>query len=87
MKKAFKAIITLSIAAMMLLSSVAIVTAEEVTEPEDEIVITAAEDGDSDSSRAYQLVWKYKVENGHLYKRRWNATLGIWYDANWILVY
>lgn len=87
MKKAFKAIATLSIAAMMLFSSVAIVAAEEVTEPDDEIVITAVQDGDSDSSKAYQLVWKYKYQNGHVYKRRWNATLGIWYDADWILVY
>ncbi len=87
MKNAFKAIITISLAAMMMFSTVAIVSAKEVNEPKDEIVITAAQDGDSDSSKAYQLVWKYKVENGHLYKRRWNATLGQWYDTNWILVY
>lgn len=87
MKKTFKAIITLSIAVMMLFSSVAIVTAGEVTEPKDEIVITAAQDGDSDSSKAYQLVWRYKSDGTHLWKRRWNATLGQWYDPDWILVY
>ena len=85
MKKVYKAIISLSIATIMLFSSVAVVTAEEVTEPADEVVVTTAQDGDS--SKAYQLVWKYKYENNHLYKRRWNATLGQWYDPDWILVY
>ena len=87
MRKAFKAIVALSIAAIMLLSSVAIVAAEEVTEPEDEDVITEAQGGDPDSPMAYQLVWKYKEDYGHLWKRRWNATLGAWYDPDWILVY
>lgn len=85
MKKAFKAIVTLSIAVMMLLSSIVIATAEEVTEPKEEIVITAAQE--SDSSKAYQLVWKFKSDGTHLWKRRWNATLGQWYDPDWILVY
>lgn len=86
MKKAFKAIVTLSIAAMMLFTSISFVAAEDITEPDDEIVITVAQGGDPDSPIAYQLVWKYKEENGHLYRRRWNMTLGAWYDPNWILV-
>ncbi len=86
MKKALKAIITLSLAIMMLFSSVAFATAREVNEPEDEIVISEAQGGDPDSPMAYQLVWKFKESNGHLYKRRWNMTLGIWYDPEWILV-
>lgn len=87
MKKAFKVIVTLSLATMMLFSSVAIATAEEVTEPEDEIVIVNAQGGDPDSPMAYQLVWRYKSDGTHLWKRRWNATLGQWYDSSWILVY
>lgn len=86
MKKAFKAIVVSSLAAMMLFSSVAIASAEEVTEPEDEIVIVEAQGGDPDSPMAYQLVWKFKESQGHLYKRRWNRTLGQWYDPAWILV-
>lgn len=86
MKKVFKAIIISSLAAMMLFSSVAIASAEEVNEPEEEIVIVEAQGGDPDSPMAYQLVWKYKAEGGHMYKRRWNRTLGIWYDPAWILV-
>lgn len=86
MKKVLKAIVISSLAAMMLLSSVAIASAEEVTGPETEIVIVNAQGGDPDSPMAYQLVWKYKEQDGHLWKRRWNATLGQWYDPNWILV-
>lgn len=86
MKKAFKAIVTLSIAAMMLFSSVAIASAEEVNEPDDQIVIFEAQEGNPDSPKAYQLVWKYKTDGTHFWKRRWNATLGIWYDPAWILV-
>lgn len=41
----------------------------------------------SDSGRAYQLVWKFKEQDNHLWKRRWNMTLGEWYDPAWILVY
>ena len=86
MKKAFKAIVVSSLAAMMLFSSVAIASSEEVTEPETEIVIVNAQGGDPDSPMAYQLVWKFKEQDGHLWKRRWNATLGQWYDPAWILV-
>lgn len=86
MKKVFKAIVISSLAVMMLFSSVAFASAEEVTEPAEEIVIVNAQGGDPDSPMAYQLVWKFKEQDGHLWKRRWNATLGIWYDPAWILV-
>lgn len=86
MKKVLKAIVISSLAAMMVFSSVVISSAEEVTEPEEETVVVNAQGGDPDSPMAYQLVWKFKVDGGHLYKRRWNRTLGIWYDPDWILV-
>lgn len=31
-----------------------------------------------------QLVWKYKVINGKLYKRLWNQTLNKWVGDHWI---
>nr|WP_316625048.1 hypothetical protein [uncultured Ruminococcus sp.] len=86
MKRVFKAIVISSLAAMMLFSSVAIASAEEITEPKNEIVIVNSQGGDPDSPMAYQLVWKYKSDGTHVWKRRWNATLGQWYDPNWILV-
>ncbi|MBQ9514783.1 MAG: hypothetical protein IJR57_01610 [Ruminococcus sp.] len=86
MKKVLKAIITLSLAAMMLFSSVVIASAEEVYKPDEDTVIITAQGGDGDSPKAYQLVWKYKTDGTHLWKRRWNKTLGQWYDPDWILV-
>ena len=31
-----------------------------------------------------QLVWKYKVINGKLYRRLWNQTLNKWVGDHWI---
>lgn len=35
--------------------------------------------------RAPTTVWKYKTENGKLYKRLWDVTNLVWI-GNWILV-
>lgn len=32
------------------------------------------------------IVVKYRVNNGHLEKRRWNQTKGVWVDPAWIIV-
>jgi len=73
------------LALVMLVSSLIIVVAEETTATDDETVITVSAD-EGEAPRAYELVWKYKYQDGHLWKRRWNATLGGWYDPAWILV-
>lgn len=36
-------------------------------------------------ARAFIYEWYYKVIDGHLYKRLYNATLGEW-EGDWILV-
>lgn len=36
-------------------------------------------------ARAFIYEWVYKVIDGHLYKRLYNATLGQ-YESDWILV-
>lgn len=71
--------------ALVIISSTFIVSFAETTETTDDdgIVITVTDDG----GRAYELVWRYKVQNDHLWRRRWNMTLGEWYDPAWILVY
>ena len=71
---------------MMMISSVTFVSADTVNETTKRS-ITMTTIAAIDDTRAYQLVWKYKKEGGHYYKRRWNATLGQWYDPDWILVY
>ena len=73
------------IASIMMISSVTFVSADAVSETT-KSSITTTTISSNDDTRAYQLVWKYKKEGGHYYKRRWNATLGIWYDPEWILV-
>lgn len=65
-----------------------VVTAAETNDSqssEETVIIVNIQDEDG-STRAYELVWKYKYEYGHKYKRRWNATFGVWYDPYWILV-
>ena len=87
MKKLIKVIAALSLVLAMLISSLIIVAAEVPEAPQgsddDTSVVIITDDG----GRAYELVWKFKAGNGHFWKRRWNATLGEWYDPEWILVY
>ena len=85
MKQLYKTIIALCMAAIMACAIIPTAAAEEVPSDEDKIKISSLVEGDG--SKAYELVWRYKEQNGHIYKRRWNKTLNIWYDPAWILVY
>ena len=86
MKKIIKSVLLVILAAVMVASTLIVVSAVETTAADNgEVVITAGDGGQP--VREYELVWKFKYQGGHLYKRRWNATLGIWYDPSWILVY
>lgn len=84
MKQLFKTMLALIMAAIMSCAMISVAAAEEAAPEEESTEITASVD--DDGSKAYVLVWKYKTENGHLYKRRWNKTLNKWYDPAWILV-
>ena len=71
----------------VLFSSMIIISAEGTeanTESSDESSITII---DENGTKAYELVWRYKSNGTHLWRRRWNMTLGGWYDPEWILVY
>ena len=85
MKHFLKTFLILTLTLVMVATSLIIVTAEETTAADGETVIIVSADG-SDAPRAYELVWKYKYDMGHYWKRRWNMTLGGWYDPAWILV-
>lgn len=84
MKKTLCAFLIVVLTLVVVLSTF-IVAYAETTAPssDDGTVITVTDDG----GRAYELVWKYKSQDGHMWKRRWNRTLGEWYDPAWILVY
>lgn len=84
MKKLFKSVLITVLALIVVVTSLIIVAAEEVNSNEDELQTSIMVDGDG--TRAYELVWKYKEQDNHLWKRRWNMTLGCWYDPAWILV-
>ena len=68
-------------------SAITIIAAAETSASQDEsstVVIFTDVNG---STREYQLEWRYYETSEHLYKRRWNCTLGEWYDPKWILVW
>jgi len=86
MSKVIKTASVFILALIMALTSLVVTAAEvETSSDNKDTVIATYEDGDS--TRAYELVWKYKRSETHLWRRRWNMTLGAWYDPDWILVY
>ena len=88
MSKVIKTVSVFVLALIMAVSSLVVTAAEanDSTSSEESVIIVTIQDDDG-STRAYELVWKYKSEYGHMWKRRWNRTLGGWYDPDWILVY
>lgn len=83
MKHLLKRMLALCFAVIMTCAVIPAATAQEVRSTETTVTSISTQD---DGSKAYDLVWKYKYEGGHYYKRRWNATLNKWYDPAWILV-
>lgn len=64
------------------------ILAAPVTFAEEEVVIPA-ETVTSENTAVIQSFiyeWRYKKENGHIYKRLYNCTTGYWV-GDWILVY
>lgn len=49
------------------------------------VAVPMAEEGTTIQPRDYIYEWYYKVIDGHLYKRLYNATSGEW-ETDWILV-
>ena len=88
MKDQVKRIVAILCAAIIFLTSGAVVSAAETTEPidcDDGVSIAAVGGGENDTM-ADVIVWKYKTVDGKLYKRRWNQTKSVWVDSAWILV-
>lgn len=85
MKQVIKSTLILILALVMALSSLVVVAAESVSLGANDSSTAISADGDS--TREFELVWKFQTVGNHLYKRRWNRTLGLWYDPEWILVY
>lgn len=50
-----------------------------------DVVVPVAQEGTTIQPRDYIYEWYYKVIDGHLYKRLYNATIGEW-AGDWILI-
>ena len=86
MKKSIKALLSISMCATVLLSSAIIAGAQTPEADASGAKASAAAIIPGDQPQADVIVWKFKSQNGHLYKRRFNQTRGVWYDPAWILV-
>ena len=83
MKRLYKLMLAFCMTAIIASAMLPAAAAQE-TSVESTATSVSIKDG---GEKAYDLVWKYKESGGHLYKRRWNRTLDMWYDPAWILVY
>lgn len=85
--KILKKIASLSMCAVMLLTSGIIgASAAETAEAEEQVIsIAAAAVTDPGvEPQADVIIWKYRYYNGHYQKRRWNDTKKLWVDLMWI---
>ena len=83
MKKTLCAFLIIALALVVVSSAFVVASAETTPQAENDATgVTIIDDG----GRAYELIWKYKEQDGHVWKRRWNMTTGEWYDPAWILV-
>ena len=83
--KIVKSALIVILALIMVCSSLIIVAAETTAQNDDGTTVVTISDANG-GTREYEIGWKYKWDNGHLYRRRWNYTLGVWYDPYWIFV-
>lgn len=79
MKKLALRATVLLMALLVLMSSAVCVSAHTATEPEDDGTSVASEEIETRDT----YVWRYKTENGVLYKRKYNVTTQQWV-GDWI---
>lgn len=84
MKKFFKSFIAIAMSATMLVSGAAIVSAAE--ESVDSSPATASLSEGISPMASDEIYWMYRIKDGVMQKRRWNATQQVWVDPYWINV-
>lgn len=85
MNKIIKRASAFLLCAVMMITSVVFVSAAEVESAEiEETTINAAITPPDAEIQADVIVWKTRIYNGQLQKRRWNETRDIWVDPYWI---
>lgn len=85
MKKVLRSFLIVVLALIMVFSSLIIITAAE-TRSDENSGTGISSSNKEEPSRYYELVWRYRYYQGRYQKRRWNLTLGEWYDPDWINV-
>lgn len=79
-----KRILLILLSCMIIISAgVTAVFAEEIVSDPNEpleysFVIESSEEGEEVNPRADIIGWRYKIMNGHLYRRKYNYTKQIW---------
>lgn len=86
MKKKFKSFIALAMSAAMLVSGAAVASAAEVAEPAPAAETSVSQEITISPRATDTIVWKYRIKDGVMQKRRWNATKQVWVDPYWINV-
>lgn len=83
--KKLKKTVSLAMCAVMLLTSgiVAASAADPVTADEPTVSVAAVKPTDDIQDT---IIWKYRMYNGQMQKRRWNETRQVWVDPYWINV-
>lgn len=85
MNKFIKRASAFLLCAVMMITSAVFVSAAEVESAEiEETTINAAITPPDAEIQADEIVWKTRIYNGQLQKRRWNKSKGIWVDPDWI---
>ncbi len=81
-----KKTVSLTMCAIMLLTSgvIGASAAETSTADEQAISVAAAASEPGIEPQADVIYWKYRYYNGHYQKRRWNDTKQLWVDLMWI---
>lgn len=81
-----KKTVSLTMCAIMLLTSgvIGASAAETSTADEQAISVAAAASEPGIEPQADVIYWKYRYYNGHYQKRRWNETKHLWVDLMWI---
>lgn len=86
MKIFVKRLIAIAMSATMLVSGAAIASAAEPPVASSAAAAALSASEGISPTATDEIYWKYRVYNGVLQKRRWNATKQVWVDPYWINV-
>lgn len=84
-KRSKMRLFALTMMGLTVMTAPAVLAEDEIIPVETEIEGMGGGEGTAEP-QSYIYEWRYKVENGHLYRRLYNRTKERW-EGDWILVY